>query len=348
MPGGHFLAWQPGKIPAKVADGLAWVLEPETDLILQLHMNPTGKPEKIQPSVALYFTPRAPTNTLFKMQLASMTLDIPAGTSNYVAKDSFVLPTDAFAIGVLPHAHYLAKEMRGFATLPNGAKKWLIWIRDWNFAWQGDYQYAEPVFLPKGSRLEMEYGYDNSTNNVRNPNHPPQTVRYGAASSGEMAELWLQLLVPDTNQIAALSAAYDAKMLRLFTEHYAFALRLDPNDAAAHLGLGKTMLGTGKLSEGLSHLRAAARLKPNDPDGHYTLGLTYLQSGRPAYAKLEFERTVQLDSTHFKALTYLGILAFQAGKLEEAEAKFRESLRIDPSDAVARENLDLVRKARKG
>jgi Flp pilus assembly protein TadD len=108
------------------------------------------------------------------------------------------------------------------------------------------------------------------------------------------------------------------------------------------------MLGTGKLSEGLSHLRAAARLKPNDPDGHYTLGLTYLQSGRPAYAKLEFERTVQLDSTHFKALTYLGILAFQAGKLEEAEAKFRESLRIDPSDAVARENLDLVRKARKG
>jgi tetratricopeptide (TPR) repeat protein len=276
-----------------------------------------------------------------------MTLDIPAGISNYLTKDSFVLPTDAFALGVLPHAHYLAKEMRGFATLPNGAKKWLLWIRDWDFAWQGDYQYVEPVFLPKGSRLEMEYIFDNSTNNVRNPNHPPKDVRYGAGSSDEMAELWLQLLLPETNQIAALSGAYDAKMRQLFAEHYEFAVRLDPNDAAAHLGLGKTLLSAGKSHEGLNHVRAATRLKPNDPDGHYTLGLIYLQTGRPAYAKLEFDRTLQLDAAHFKALTYLGILAFQSGKLDEAEAKFRESLRINSSDAVARENLELVLKARK-
>jgi hypothetical protein len=70
-PAGHFLSWQPGKLPTADDDDLAWTLEKDTDLILQMHLRPTGKPELIQPSVGLYFTNRRPTKTPFKFGLWS-------------------------------------------------------------------------------------------------------------------------------------------------------------------------------------------------------------------------------------------------------------------------------------
>jgi len=69
-----------------------------------------------------------------------------------VVQDEYVLPVDAEALGVLPHAHYLCKEMQGFATLPNGTRQPLLLIKQWDFNWQGDYQYAKPVPLSKGTR----------------------------------------------------------------------------------------------------------------------------------------------------------------------------------------------------
>ena len=59
-------------------------------------------------------------------------LDIPAGTKDFVVTDEFQLPVDVDVLAVYPHAHYLGKDLRGFATLPDGTKKWLIWIRDWD------------------------------------------------------------------------------------------------------------------------------------------------------------------------------------------------------------------------
>jgi hypothetical protein len=94
---------------------------------------------------------------------------------------------------VNPHAHYLAKEMRAFATLPDGTVRWLIWIKDWDFNWQDVYQYAEPNPLPRGSTITMQYTYDNSADNKRNPHRPPERVVYGPRSTDEMGDLWLQL-----------------------------------------------------------------------------------------------------------------------------------------------------------
>src|SRR5204862_1887099 len=120
MPDGHFLGWQPGRLPVEMPKGLAWRLEPGSDLVLQAHLNPSGKPEDLQASIGLYFTDEAPTNTCFKMTLASFIIDIPAGAAEYVVEDDFVLPIDVQVLATLPHAHYLAKEMHGWATLPDG------------------------------------------------------------------------------------------------------------------------------------------------------------------------------------------------------------------------------------
>ena len=79
VPGGHFLGWQPGRQPALLPEGLSWNLDPGNDLVLLMHMNPKGTLEKVQASVGIYFTVRAPTNTCFKIRLTSYALEIPAG-----------------------------------------------------------------------------------------------------------------------------------------------------------------------------------------------------------------------------------------------------------------------------
>src|SRR5439155_19615174 len=128
VPDGHFLGWQPGRIPKMVPPGLSWRLDPGNDLVLQMHLKPAGKPEQLQSSIGLYLTDQAPTNTCFKILLSSLAIDIPAGATNYMVDDSYSLPVDVDVLAVLPHAHYLAKEVQAWATLPNGRRQWLLWI----------------------------------------------------------------------------------------------------------------------------------------------------------------------------------------------------------------------------
>src|SRR2546426_1131862 len=94
MPGGQFLGWQPGKTPYFSSEGLSWALRTNTDLVLQLHMHPSGKPEVVRPSVGFYFTDRAPTNTPFRVALKCFELDIPPAADSYAVEQSYVLPVD--------------------------------------------------------------------------------------------------------------------------------------------------------------------------------------------------------------------------------------------------------------
>ena len=79
MPAGQLLGWQPGKAPFFCAPGLSWLLRTNTDLVLQLHMHPSGKPEVVQPAIGFYFTDQAPTNAPFRIGMKCFTLDIPPG-----------------------------------------------------------------------------------------------------------------------------------------------------------------------------------------------------------------------------------------------------------------------------
>jgi len=346
MPDGHFLGWQPGRLPTFLPDGLAWRLNPKDDLVVEMHLNPSGKPEQIQSSIGLFFTDRPPTNTCFKMALTSYTMDIPAGAQNYVVQDSYQLPADVSVLAVLPHAHYLAKEMHGWATLPNGTKQSLLFIRQWDFNWQGDYRYAQPVFLPKGTILAMRFTYDNSTNNVRNPNHPPKTVNYGSQSSDEMAELWFQLLPHNEGDLDRLTSDYQAKLTRLFREHSEFLLLRNPSDAKAHADLGLDLLSRGRLAEAERHFRAALQASPDFGLAHYRLGLLFRQQNRLAEARAEFETALRLDPDDSKAHGNLGFIFLQQGELGSAQSHFESALALNPDDTVARNGLAETLKAR--
>jgi mono/diheme cytochrome c family protein len=340
MPGGQLLGWQPGKTPSFNPPGLAWTLRTNTDLVLQVHMNPTGKEEKIQPKVGFYFTDQAPTNTSFRIRLTSLLLDIPAGDSNYVTETSYTLPVDVNLVRVGAHAHYLAKDMQGYAILPNGDKKWLLWIKDWDFKWQGDYKYKEPVFVPKGSKLTLRFTYDNSTNNIRNPFNPPRRTIWGLQTTDEMGELYFQALPVNRDDYRTLAMDSSREFMRTSIEFYRFRVGLNPNDADFQQRLGRALAGIGQMDEGAAHLREAIRLQPANDLAHFDLGSIYLRQARPADAYQEFLTTTRLNPEDSQAFGSLGIVCLQTGRRDEARECFQTTLRLNPDDALAARYLE--------
>jgi len=214
LPSGALGGWTPGMQPARMPDGLQLILRKGSDLVMQVHYHPTGKPETDQSELGLYFTAKPPTQWVADIPLGSHHIDIPAGDRAYKVYDHFETPVDIDAVGIIPHAHYICKDMRGWAILPNGRKQWLIWIRDWNFDWQEQYRYATPVKLPAGTDLEMEFTYDNSADNPRNPNHPPQRVVWGPSTTDEMAGLHVQVVPEDMDDWHELGQALWGKFMR--------------------------------------------------------------------------------------------------------------------------------------
>ncbi len=206
--------WTPGAIPFELPAGIPELLHGGADLVLQVHYHPTGKPEMDLTRVALYFTGQKPDRRAMDIPLGSTRIDIPPGVSNYKVTDHFTIPVDVDAIGINPHAHYVCREMYGYAVLPDGTRRTLLRIPDWSFNWQQQYTYAEPIRLPEGTRVEMEFTYDNSTDNPRNPNHPPKRVMWGPGSADEMAGLHILVTPVDPDDAEELSDALWGKMIR--------------------------------------------------------------------------------------------------------------------------------------
>src|SRR5262249_51697827 len=187
-------------------------LEKNTDLVVELHMQPSGKPEPVSPSVGFYFSDVPPTRIPAMLRLGRQSIDIPAGAAHYTISDAFTLPGAARVEALQPHAHVRARDVPGFATLPDGSTKRLIDIADWDFRWQHVYRFVTPVKLPKGTTVSMRYVYDNSPSNARNPQQPPTRARWGQRSSDEMGDLWIQVLTRTDQDLETLSRAFRPKV----------------------------------------------------------------------------------------------------------------------------------------
>jgi hypothetical protein len=188
--------WAVGAQPHLFPDGLALKLPKGSDLVVQYHFHPTGKPEQEKSLIGLYFAKKAPEKTLTRIQMPPSYslfsgLDIPAGEKDFIIRDSYVLPTAIDAVGIGAHAHYLGKELKMTATFPDGEVKTLLYIKDWDFAWQDRYFFKDFVQLPRGTRLDTVIHWDNSADNPRNPSNPPVRVRWGEESMDEMGSISL-------------------------------------------------------------------------------------------------------------------------------------------------------------
>jgi Tfp pilus assembly protein PilF/mono/diheme cytochrome c family protein len=367
-PDSHFLFWKPGSPPYVEPDGMALRLDKNTDLVLNTHFQPSGKPELIQPTLGLYFTDKPATMHPILLQLDNdRMLDIPAGEKNFLVSDDFTLPVDASVLAIYPHAHYLGKDLLALATLPDGTKKTLIHIRSWDLNWQAVYRYAEPVDLPSGTTISMRFTYDNSADNIRNPNQPPKRVVAGNRASDEMAHLWLQVLpkeISDTTdpRVAiqeALAIHHIQNNPEDFEAHYNLAallqmkgdlggavlqfteaVRLRPDDPTANNALGAVLLASGRVDEAITDLNTALAGRPDYFDAHYNLGNALASKGDFQGALLHFRAAVRLNPQDAGAEANLGSALAETGNLKEARLHFERALQIDPKNEVARENLE--------
>jgi mono/diheme cytochrome c family protein len=186
IPKPSLCEWAPGMVPRMPPDGVAKPIKPGSDVVVLLHYHGSGKPETDRSSVAIYFARTPPRRIMALHPLASNRIDIPAGESRYREVAATTIRHDVHVFSLFPHGHNLLREMMLTATLPDGQVRRLLWIKDWDFGWQTQYHFAEPVALPRGTRVEVVATYDNSSANPRNPNSPPIRVRFGPGSNEEM------------------------------------------------------------------------------------------------------------------------------------------------------------------
>ena len=342
FPDGHFLGWAAGKMPSLGPEDLSWSLEPGTDLVLQTHLLPAGRPEALQATFGFYFSDAPPTRAPVVLVLDSRTIDIPAGESGHLVEATYTLPVDVDALRVSPHAHYLGKDMKAFATLPDGTTRPLIHIPDWEFDWQDVYEFATPVHLPKGTTLVMRYLFDNSAGNARNPSTPPRRVVFGPRSSDEMAQLMLQVLPSDPDDRAALRQDFAREAVQVEIAGYEKMIRDDPGDYESHNALGLRNYGLGRHEEAVRHFEESVRLNPEFGDGHYSFGTVLARLGRLEEAATHLARAVEVEPDRVEAHNNLGGVLHSLGRLATAAAHYRWVVQLDPDDVGARRNLGVV------
>jgi mono/diheme cytochrome c family protein len=224
--------WAPGTQPAPAGPGVAHTVQKGSDVVLQIHYHLDGKVEQDQSMFGLTLAKEPPTKGLTLFVLGNQKIDIPAGDNHYVVKASGVLPMDVEAIAVFPHAHYLCKDMKVNAHLPDGTARSLIWIKDWDFNWQGAYRYASPMKLPQGTRLDMEYTYDNSAANPHNPSSPPREVKFGEQTTNEMAFAFVSITLESPDQVPDFRRGTRAEFVASMIENGVDEEGLGPQRAA--------------------------------------------------------------------------------------------------------------------
>src|ERR1043166_2994980 len=360
--------WSPGKAPFMEPADRAWTLDKGSDLVVQMHLLPTGTPEPVRPVLGLFLTDTPPAHEPFLVRLESKSIDIPAGQREFVAEDSYVLPADVDATSIYPHAHYLAKDMQAKAILPDGDVKWLLWIKQWDFRRQDQYRYAAAVALPAGTRLSMRITYDNSKGKTR--------VKWGPKSTDEMGAMWLEVQPRRREDVAVLMHDYAERALKadlagaemqvrtspddplahnfLATKYLQArrvddairelneALRLSPRDAEAHSNLATAYTALGRVADSVREGRLAVSLKPGDDRVHFNLASALNAGGATTEAIDEFARAAALNPENADAHFSLAVLLAGRGQVRDAVPHLRRAADLDPRNADAHRNLGLA------
>ena len=370
-PDSHFLFWKPASVLHFEPDDMSWRLDPETDLVLNLHLQPTGKPESGQAELGLYSPSRPPTNFPRRGQLEhDGAIHIPPNNRSFSVTDQLLLPVDVDLLAIYPHAHYLGKLIEAWATFPHGRRQALIRIPDWDINWQATYEYRQPIFLPKGTTVAMRITYDNSSANPRNPNHPPELVQSGNRSQDEMGHVWLQVLprTPGSGSEDPRLPLQEAVMRRRLEKYggdflanynlgallqdrgkldeaalyYRRALKIEPANATALNSLATVLLLGGQLSEAITELRAALSADPNYLNARYNLARALAAAGNLSEAEGEYSAFLAQRPEDAGAQAALGTVCFAQKKYPDALTHLQAAARLNPNDADVRANLGTV------
>ncbi|MEP7266755.1 MAG: T9SS type A sorting domain-containing protein [Saprospiraceae bacterium] len=184
-------AWVPGSGPFTLPKGFGMKLPAHSNIIIQVHYPAGSKGMTDQTRVKFKLTDQPQREAYLvpalnhEINLTNGPMVIPANSVK-TFNEQFFLPFDASLIGVAPHMHLLGQSIKTWAVAPGNVTIPLIDIPEWDFHWQGVYQFPMIQYLPAGTFLYSKAVYDNTTNNPENPNTPPKQVTSGEATTDEM------------------------------------------------------------------------------------------------------------------------------------------------------------------
>jgi hypothetical protein len=194
--------WVPGASPQMFPIGTGVRISKGTRIVMQVHYSllgfsqiSSGPPGPDLTRIGLYLSPVALEPISF-LPVVNPFFSIPPGESHYQVKAVLPITRTVELVAIAPHMHLLGRDATVQAIFPNGDRLQLIHIADWDFHWQGNYIYKEPVVLPAGTMVELTAYYDNSPGNPQNPSNPPVPVSWGERTVDEMCLTFLSVKSP--------------------------------------------------------------------------------------------------------------------------------------------------------
>ncbi len=187
----------PGDPPLILPPGVALKISPGSELVFQMHYTPTGKVEKDRSQMGFIFYKGAmpPKGIAHTRPVLNMSFEIPPGEPNHEVKSSYTFERNVVLLGLMPHMHLRGKDFLYRATFPDGRSEILLSVPSYDFNWQGNYNFTEPVSAPAGTKIDCLAHFDNSADNRANPD-PSRKVRWGDQTWEEMMIGWVTYVVP--------------------------------------------------------------------------------------------------------------------------------------------------------
>lgn len=183
---GAMIGYAPGMPPSEFPAGSAMFVRAGSKVIFQMHYTPNGSPQKDRSCIGLVFSDPADVKYRIGGGMApNQRFEIPPGDSNHEVTSRHTFKQDSRLLTLTPHMHLRGKSFRYEAEYPDGRREVLLDIPRYDFNWQLRYHLAEPKLMPAGTQLFCTAHFDNSEENLANPD-PTKPVRWGDQTWEEM------------------------------------------------------------------------------------------------------------------------------------------------------------------
>ena len=185
--------WAPGDMPSIYDPGTAKLVPAGSKLMFEVHYTPNGVEQTDRSSVGIMFAEKAPEHVVAMNILNNPAFRIPPGAANHRGQMTYTFPEDGLVLSFMPHMHLRGTSAKYVAEYPDGKTETLLSVPDYDFNWQSVYRFAEPLRIPKGTKLTWSGTWDNSADNPRNPD-PKKEVGWGLQTWDEMQNGWMEVV----------------------------------------------------------------------------------------------------------------------------------------------------------
>ncbi len=175
----------PGSAIRVFEPGTAVRLPAGSTIVFQMHYTSTGKAATDRSQIGFRFANEAPKQEVIVAALVNGNFTLPANTPNTRVDAEMTIETDLTLWSLMPHTHVRGRAWEIRANYPDGRSEMVLAVPNYDFNWQTEYVFKEPLKLPAGTKLRTSAWYDNSPNNKSNPD-PKVDVHWGEQTWEEM------------------------------------------------------------------------------------------------------------------------------------------------------------------